>query len=418
MSIIMKILWFEVTTPSQYTGQGLVIGGWQDSLERIVRTCPDIELYIAFESQWPQEKKVIDGVTYIPLNVAYTLEEKKRAERNWQVNAEKLIPEIRKAVEEISPDLIQVFGTEWPFGIIAEYTDIPVVVHIQGAIVSYNNALFPPRYNFFDVVREIGWTHPKRIRKAWYNHKFDLSRLEIELRVWKAVKYYMGRTNWDYALSEVMHPGRKYFHVEEALRPHFIRGNIRWNPSVGGKLRLISTGCSNFWKGPDMLIKCANILKGLGIDFEWNVAGYMPDSLRHIVEKKECMSFEENNVKFLGYIQPEELIQYLRTSTIYVHTAYVENSPNSICEAQCIGIPIISTNVGGISTLLRDGEEGILVPANDPWQMAYAIKELYGNKHKMINFSETAKTTALRRHNDINIKQQLLEVYRKLIYNK
>ena len=413
----MRLLWFEVTTPSRYTGQGLVIGGWQDSLERIVRTCEEVELFIAFESMCPQETKCIDGVTYIPIFLEYTKEELKRKESTWEVNAQKLIPAMKKIVEEIRPQLIQVFGTEWPFGIIAEFTDIPVVVHIQGAMAPYNNALFPPGYNFLNVIQEIGWKHPKLIRKAWKDHNYDLSRAAIDKRVWKTVPNYMGRTKWDEALSAIMHPGRRYFHVEEALRTQFTSRVLKWNLPTDGKLKLISTGCSNFWKGPDMMLKTAHILTELGIDFSWKVAGFMPDNVRRMVEKKEKLTFADNGVEFLGYIQPEELSEHLCNSTLYVHTAYVENSPNSICEAQCIGIPIITTNVGGITTLLNDGELGILVPANDPWQMAYHIISLSNDENRMRNFSEKGKAAALKRHDDKLIKNQLLNVYNTLISN-
>jgi len=415
----MKILWFEVTTPSHYTNQNMVIGGWQDSLERIVRTCNDIELYIAFESAYPQERKNVDGVKYIPIYLDYTKEEQKRKNKTWEVNAQKLIPAMKKIVEEIQPSLIQVFGTEWPFGLIAAHTDIPVVVHIQGAMAPYNNALFPPGYNFFNVLQEIGWTKLSKLSKAWNNYQFDLSRSVIDENVWHVVPNYMGRTDWDKALSSVMHPGRTYFHVEEALRPQFTTGKITWSiPSPQQKLKLISTGCSNFWKGPDMMIKTAALLTKLGIDFEWNVAGYMPNDIRRIVEKKEKLSFKDNHINILGYIAPEELLNYLCNSTLYVHTAYVENSPNSICEAQCIGIPIVSTNVGGISTLVRHEETGLLVPANDPWQMAAAIISLSHDRKKMEEFSERGKNIAMKRHDDEHIKTQLLEVYQTLTKNK
>jgi len=414
----MKVLWFEVTTPGRYNGQGLVIGGWQDSLERIVRTRKDIELYIAFESLWPQEKKTDDGVTYIPLNIQYTKEELKRKEITWEVNAEKLIPVMKETIDRVQPDLIQVFGTEWPFGLIAEFTTIPVVVHIQGAMAPYNNAIYPPGYNLFNVMQEIGWTHPHNLRKAWKDYQFDMSRSIIDKRVWKAVPNYMGRTAWDEALSAVMHPGRKYFHVEEALRPQFLTGQFKWEMSKSSVLTLMSTGCSNFWKGPDMLIKVAHILTELGVKFEWKVAGYMPDNVRRIVERKEKMTFEENHVEFLGYIQPIELANRLCKSTLYVHTAYVENSPNSICEAQCMGIPIVSTNVGGISTLVKNGEQGLLVPANDPWQMAYAIHSLSSDIERMKFFSNCSKEVALQRHNDKNVLSQLLTTYNALISSK
>ena len=51
----MKVLWFEISTPSRYLNTGHVTAGWQDALENIVATCKDIELYIAFESQVPAD---------------------------------------------------------------------------------------------------------------------------------------------------------------------------------------------------------------------------------------------------------------------------------------------------------------------------------------------------------------------------
>lgn len=411
----MKVLWFEVTPPGKYLGQGMVIGGWQDSLERIVRTCPEINLTISFEAYCPLEDRHIDGVDYMPMCIEYNSQEKKMAQKTWEINAEKLIPEMKRIVDNVKPDIIHVFGTEWPYGLIAEYTKIPVVIHIQGAIAPYNNAMFPPNYNFFDVIKSIGWKHPNKIKKAWWKYSFDKSRLLVECKVWKAVKYYMGRTAWDKNLSEMMHPGRKYFHVEEALRKEFSICDISWKKPQRKKIILISTGCSTFWKGPDMLIKTANILKKYGVDFEWRVAGCMQENIKKIVEMKEGMSFEENNIIFLGFIEPHELSKHLTNATMYIHTAYVENSPNSICEAQCLGVPIVSTNVGGIASLVKDGEQGILVPANDPWQMAYAIIKLAKDDNLMMHFSNNSKEAARHRHSDERIKEQLLRTYQTII---
>lgn len=410
----MKVLWFEVTPPGRYLGEGLVIGGWQDSLERVVRTVEDVELTISFEANCKLDDRVIDGVTYMPMCITYNKKEKKKAEKTWEVNARKLIPEMQRIVEVVQPDIIHVFGTEWPYGLIAEYTHIPVVIHIQGAIAPYNNAMYPPNYNFTDVIRQIGY-HPKRIRKAWREYLFDKSRLQIETRVWKAVKYYMGRTDWDMALSEMMHPGRTYHHVEEALRTEFTKGDLVWDLPKEGKVTLISTGCSTFWKGPDMLLKTARILKNYGFNFEWKVAGGMRASVKNIVEMKEKDKFEDNNIVFLGFVDPKTLSDHLSTSSIYVHTAYVENSPNSICEAQCMGLPIVSTNVGGISTLVKDKECGDLVPANDPWQMAYAIISLAEDRERMRLYSKNSMKVALQRHNNEAIRDQLLNVYKSII---
>lgn len=55
----MKVLWFEISTPSRYLHTGQVTLGWQDALENIVATCKDIELYIAFESQVLQKLRLL-----------------------------------------------------------------------------------------------------------------------------------------------------------------------------------------------------------------------------------------------------------------------------------------------------------------------------------------------------------------------
>lgn len=412
----MKVLWFEVTEPARYKTDSNPIGGWQDSLENIVRKHSDIKLYIAFMSTTNTEIKVIDGVTYHPISYRYSYFES-HFRKQWDVYVEKMLPVAKKIVQDYKPDVIHVFGTEWPFGQIANYTDIPVVIHIQGAIVPYNNALYPPGYSIFDRIKFCGinprnWLGLYQLVKNYKNWE------DWERKTWKCVSNYMGRTEWDCALSAIMHPGRKYYHVDEALRTVFLDSSKEWKEDNNRKLKLFSTGCGTFWKGPDMILKVAKILKGNGVDFEWNIAGKMSPDIMKMVEYKENAKFKDNNVNIIGYVQPDELCSLLCSSSMYVHTAYIENSPNSICEAQCLGVPIVSTNVGGISTLVRNGIDGVLVPANDPWQMANAIIELANDKERKEMYSKEGKRAALKRHDVNSIYKQLLNCYKDIISNK
>lgn len=409
----MKILWFEVTEPSAYISGGNPIGGWQDSLERIVRTIPNIELYIAFVSGKHSEEKKVNGVTYVPIFTRWSFWER-RFRKYWDVYVEKMLPEAKNIVKKYEPDVIHVFGTEWPFGQIAAHTDIPVIIHIMGAIVPYNNANYPPGYSYRDILYS-NWWNPRKLLGQYLAERNKRNWEQWERKTWNLVCNYMGRTHWDESLSRLMHPGRRYFHVEEALRINFLSGKHRWQLPLNDKLRLISTGCGSYWKGPDMMLKVAKILTNHGVDFEWRVVGNMPVDIIKTVEQHEGVHFNDCHVQILGFKKPEELIQILCTSTMYVHTAYVENSPNSICEAQCLGVPVISTNVGGIPSLVRQYVDGILVAANDPWQMADAILELYKDKERMLRYSENSIAFALVRHNDEHIKKQLLDCYSKLL---
>ncbi len=413
----MRVLWFEVSPPSRYNEHKAPIGGWQDSLESIVRTIPNIELGIVFmSSDGICSNKVVDGVSYYPIDGRLSFIEK-IFRKYWDVYVEKALKFSTQIIQDFKPDIIHVFGTEYPFGQVQSVTDIPVIIHIMGAIIPYRNATLPPNYSLYDRIRNCG-INPRKFFSLIKDLSNMKNREEWEKKTWSLVHNYMGRTNWDKAIASILHYNCKYYHVEEALRSVFIDKHAQWKGYNNSKLVLLSTGCGTFWKGPDLMIKVAKILKDLDIDYEWNIAGQMDKEIKRIVERKEKACFDDLNIRILGFVQPEKLSELLCSCSVYVHTAYIENSPNSICEAQIIGAPIVSTNVGGISSLVQDGVHGILVPANDPWQMAYSIIQLYEDKNLMKAFSVNSHNTAIKRHSVDNIREELLVAYNCVINNK
>lgn len=413
----MKVLWFEISQPSKYEDTGFVYCGWQDSLERIVRSCNEIELTIAFQTDKGLLPKIVDGVKYKPLVVKKNWLTKKKCQFSWKYDIEALIPLMKEAISDVKPDIIHVFGNEWPFGLIAQYTKIPVVIHIQGAIIPYLNAIYPPSYSDLAVLYNL-FPEVKAMLYVIKNHIKMKSRANMESTIWKVVENYMGRTTWDFALSHVQHPSCNYYHVEEALRPAFLDANKKWHGLNNKELVLLSIGKTSFWKGADMLLKTAHVLKGIGIPFKWFVAGEAEIHTIKIIEKQESLKFSDNNITVLGNVEQHKLADLLCSCSMLVHTAYIENSPNAICEAQSLGVPIVSTNVGGISSLIRDGVDGILVPANDPWQMAFNIVTLSKDLNRLKKMSESTKTFAMNRHNPENILKQLLSCYKDIIKKK
>lgn len=410
----MRILFLTASAPSRFSKGEKVIAGWQDSLENLVKTDTSVTLAIAFPVCYPAENKTIDGVCYFPLYTSLTFWERLKSRTSAFVLMEKHVQNALKVIEDFSPDVIQVFGTEFGFGLIAKHTSIPVVIHIQGAMIPYDNAKYPPGYNGCTYFKSVKG-NPLRLINNALICKFRDSRVEMEKEVWQYVKYYMGRTEWDKAVSAVFHPNRVYYHVEEALRPAFLSNQYQWRPPENGKLSLISTGCSSLWKGLDMMLKTAKVLKELGIDFEWNVCGRMPNDHRMVVEYQEKITFKQVGINILGMIPADKVAKLLCSSTLYVHTAYIDNSPNSICEAQAVGIPVISTNVGGISSLISNSVDGVLVPANDPYQMAYQIISLSRDMSKMKEISDRGKAKAMVRHNPAKILTQLKVCYSSIL---
>ncbi len=411
----MKILWFNISVPKGYnSGNKSLLGGWQDSLEDIIKCQSNIELYVVFKGIG--NIQTIDNVTYIPIHTSFSYKDKLNNVFSWKIEADKLLSQSIDIIKKCNPDIIHVFGTEWPFGLIAKYTDTPVVVHVQGAIAPYYNSKYPPGYNIFTYICAM---RGNIIRYIWHCTQSikQKSREKMERRIFENVKYYMGRTCWDKAVTKICNPERVYFHVDEALRPAFINSKVTWNLNEQNlkKLKLVTVGCSTLYKGLDMMIKTAKLLKQLNVDFEWNVIGHMPNEFRMMVEYKEKRKFSDCNINILGFMQPEDMTTLLCNSTMYVHTAYIENSPNSLCEAQILGVPVVSTNVGGISSLVGDGVDGILVPANDPFRMAYEILSLYNDKDRMRNYSIKGMARAKERHNPDNIAKDLMNCYNTII---
>lgn len=408
----MKVLWFEpIGQPSRYNKDVNFGGSWEDSLERIIRSVPSVELFIAFVSDTYDEVKVIDGVTYIPILLKLSKYVKKSC-KYWQKYSDIFLPKALNIVKQYQPDVIQVFGTEWPIGQIAKYTETPVVAHIQGAMIPYCNAKYPPGVSVYDEVLNTRF-NPKRLLGLYIRTKNDKVRKELERDTWHAVSYYMGRTKWDYALANVLHPDCHYYHVEEAIRSEFL-DYVPKEKQILHKLRLVTIGY-HLLKGPDMMLKTAHILKNMGVDFEWIVVGPADLNIINFIESKVGLKYSDCKIRFVGRQNASNLKAILEDATIYVHCAYIENSPNSICEAQIMGLPVVSTDVGGISTLVRDEIDGILVPANDPWQMAFAISELNKDRVNAISMGRMGRETVLLRHNDERIKKQLILAYRNMI---
>lgn len=302
-------------------------------------------------------------------------------------------------------------------GSIANLTKTPVVIHMMGCVAPYVNAILPPNYSILDSIKS-AILNPVRLYHIIRGIHYNKTWISFEKGNFSSVKNYMGRTAWDKAMCELFHSGCNYYYCSEALRPSFIENQVNWVKPNNAKVQLLTIGCTTHWKGLDTLLKTANILKMKGFSFEWKVAGKMPDALKCEIEKKENLTFLDSNIDLLGYVGSNDLVSLLLSTNIYVHTAYIDNSPNTVCEAQYLGLPIIATYVGGIPSLIENNIEGLLVPANDPYRLAYEIEILSMDEDRQLLYSELSRKRARERHNPQKIYSDLLLCYNSIINNQ
>lgn len=412
----MRILWY-TNTPCLYKQNNAYNGGgWLSSLQALLMKQGEVELGIAFELKGEEEKVVQDGVTYYPLSLpgsslidkikgvfcseqSYVAMERRRYSMYEDV--------IRKPLEDFKPDVIMVFGSEMPFGFVASLTDVPVVLHVQGVLNPCLNAFLPPFVSWSSLLKGTRGIKSKlsvsRMKKQW------LASSAREKEIFKRVQNYFGRTEWDYRVCQMLHPNANYLYSSEALRPVFYKKAERILPK---RMILATTISSPLYKGFDLVLKTAKLLKERGLDFTWNCYGNIDPS---IVEHQLGIKHNNVNVQLCGVASSEELRNALCHATAYVHTSYIDNSPNSLCEAQILGCTPVSTNVGGIPSLIKNGETGYLVPANDPYQLAFLLEDLFLHPERNLEIGKATKEIALDRHDSDKIVTKLLSDLNSLV---
>ncbi len=79
-------------------------------------------------------------------------------------------------------------------------------------------------------------------------------------------------------------------------------------------------------------------------------------------------------VRFLGPRSREQVFELFRAADAAVLSSTWENFPHAVVEALAVGTPVIATAVGGVPEVVRDGENGLLVPPRDPEALAAAIR--------------------------------------------
>ena len=99
-------------------------------------------------------------------------------------------------------------------------------------------------------------------------------------------------------------------------------------------------------------------------------------------------------VTFTGKLSKEEWREKSSSYNIFLNTTNFDNAPVSVIEAMALGMPVISTNVGGLPYLIADEVNGLLVPPNDPSAFVKAIHRLCADTDLTESLSKNARKKA------------------------
>ncbi|NQE45990.1 Trehalose synthase [ANME-1 cluster archaeon GoMg2] len=123
----------------------------------------------------------------------------------------------------------------------------------------------------------------------------------------------------------------------------------------------------------------------------------------------------EDKVIFTGFVSEDEKWNVLRNCDVFVLPSVVEAFGITVIEAMACGKPVIATNVGPFSEIIRDGETGLLLPLHAPDELADAIIALALDENKRKQMGKKARKGVEERFDINKIANDYLEVYRELL---
>lgn len=116
------------------------------------------------------------------------------------------------------------------------------------------------------------------------------------------------------------------------------------------------------------------------------------------------------SVEFCGRLEIDDMAALYRSAHVMVNPSLVDNTPNSIIEALASGVPIVTTDVGGIPYLVENERTALLVPAQQPEAMAAAILRVLNTPQLARALSE-AGLAAVKQYTWGEVKEKLFAVY-------
>lgn len=322
---------------------------------------------------------------------------------------ENLSEKFRKILIEENPDIIHIMGSEFPHSYsmfeACEFLGMEkrCVVSMQGLISKIAKS--------YDIGIEDG---NKKVRVLWdriikdsiiLNKKDFEYRGNYEEKLLKKIPFVMGRTEWDYMCIKQLNPRVHYFKCNEILRESFYKK--RWKYENCQKHSIIISQATYPVKGFHILLKAVAMLTAKYPQIKVYVPSntmyekaykrnrFLNSDYVNYVVKIIKDNHLQDNIEFLGALDEEKMCEAYLKSNVFVSASTIENSSNSLGEAMSLGMPIVSSYVGGVTSMMEHGKEGLFYPVHEEYLLAAYIDMLFEKKELATEMGKKAMTRAL-----------------------
>jgi glycosyltransferase involved in cell wall biosynthesis len=425
----MKVLWFAAgAMPIVRERLNVMDLGnrnvWVTATAAALSARGDMELGIVWASPLVAESAEfeVDGITYfcVPAggrleSISNRLRRTPRRRKVWQVltyffrqSARGPLQEMAGIINRYNPDLVHIHGTEGCYGLLAGRTQMKVVISLQGILHAVADA-------YWGSIPT--WRRPQFLLEMLLHWQMRRNA-KRENRIIRQAQYFTGRTDWDRRMLAGINPAARYYSDgARLLRKEFY--GPEWALRNITRKRLYTTATSRPYKGTDTLLDAVALLRKAHPDISLHIGGHFPERGYGAFLRQRIQTLDlADHVKLLGFVEADDIIAELKAAHAFVLGSYIENSPNSVAEAQLVGAPTIATDAGGTPSLVTDGVSGLLYPAGDAPALARQLERLFADDRLADTLSLGGRKCAQARGGEQELVDTLVTVYRQILADR
>jgi glycosyltransferase involved in cell wall biosynthesis len=364
----MKALWF-VNVPLPPVGAALPVPGdyvgsgwWISWLFEALRRRDDIDLHLAWGHEGLYHNVVrIDARTTVEVFPLWRASAPPAAGAVrpglggfFSLLADRYPIGVDGVIRRVSPDLIHIHGTEGPYARLLERTRIPSLLSIQGSPGEWAKRYWG----------SAGLATRLQNPRSMKSQPLLCLAGRREKRMLRNARAIHGGTSWDRRFARRLAPQASFHHAVAAVGPAFFN-TVRRAPPAGDEKIVLTAFSPQPYKGVELAIEAVAALRRSGHRVRLVLAGWCPRKGWGSEIHRAAEAAGKGAVEVTGYLQPGALAERLALADAFILPSYMENAPNTLLEAMCMGVPCVAACVGGVASMLRDRVEGLLFRRGD-----------------------------------------------------
>ena len=438
----MRILWIvNITMPDASLQLGFakpVIGGWltgyQDAL--LQRYAQQVELHIVEPALIGSPRELTTSHTSTGATIHHHI-----FPNHWLASSFAFTSQIGSRLsplsnqlsayllqvnEEVQPEVVHIHGTEYPHSLawIEACGSAHTLVSIQGLTSVYT------RYYMGGLTPEEQRPsfHDLRYRCSLHKMQSDLQqRGTSEEVLLRKVGHVAGRTSWDHDHALAQNPQVQYHTLQEVLRQPFYETGNQWQLDHCKRHTLFVSQSHYPIKGLHKLLEALPLVLRAYPDTTLRIVGNDPTQkrwwqrttyanvLKQRIELPKGLDHSlRSHIRYLGALTAQQMADEYRNAHVFICPSSIENSSNSVCEAQLLGTPVIASYVGGLMDLIQHNKSGLLYRFEEVEMLAHHICSIFAQDDLALKLSQAGRRVAQQRHNPSDIADTLYNIYRDL----